>query len=57
VVRSLRDFVIHGRSKERSDAAQARGSMPWSRPKNAVGNSSRQAPCLILQIFHRRSAH
>jgi len=31
---SLRDFVIHGRSKERSDAAQTRGSMPW--PPNSA---------------------
>ncbi|PBB66893.1 hypothetical protein CK228_20140 [Mesorhizobium sp. WSM4312] len=34
VSRERHRFVIHGRSKERSDAAQTRGSMP--RPSNSA---------------------
>ncbi|RWC44125.1 MAG: hypothetical protein EOS55_21235 [Mesorhizobium sp.] len=33
-------FVIHGRSKERSDAAQTRGSMPRLQSVTAVQNSA-----------------
>ncbi|RVA85634.1 hypothetical protein EN910_32835, partial [Mesorhizobium sp. M7A.F.Ca.CA.004.01.1.1] len=33
-------FVIHGRSKERSDAAQTRGSMPQLQRVTTVQNSA-----------------
>ncbi|QKC74544.1 hypothetical protein EB233_02475 [Mesorhizobium erdmanii] len=36
--RNARHFVIHGRSKERSDAAQTRGSMPGLLSAAAVQN-------------------
>ena len=42
-VRAL-NFVIHGRSKERSDAAQARGSMPGLRSIATVRNSAPLQP-------------
>ncbi|TPO03449.1 hypothetical protein FJ980_16660 [Mesorhizobium sp. B1-1-5] len=32
--------VIHGRSKERSDAAQTRGSMPSRLPQNTAAQKS-----------------
>ncbi|TPI55832.1 hypothetical protein FJ417_23380 [Mesorhizobium sp. B3-1-7] len=36
---SAREFVILGRSKERSDAAQSRGSMPFPASAATVQNS------------------
>ncbi|RUZ75351.1 hypothetical protein EN943_21025 [Mesorhizobium sp. M7A.F.Ca.US.006.01.1.1] len=40
ISRGARHFVIHGRSKERSDAAQTRGSMPGLPSVAAVQDSS-----------------
>ncbi|TIX53025.1 MAG: hypothetical protein E5V28_30885, partial [Mesorhizobium sp.] len=36
---SHHDFVIPGRSKERSDAAQTLGSIPLPQPKNAAAQN------------------
>ncbi|TIU47457.1 MAG: hypothetical protein E5W19_21930 [Mesorhizobium sp.] len=40
-------FVIHGRSKERSDAAQTRGSMPGLQSVATVRNSVPLRPRLM----------
>ncbi|TGQ71347.1 MAG: hypothetical protein E5V49_07880 [Mesorhizobium sp.] len=39
ISRDIHNVVIHGRSKERSDAAQTRGSMPGLRRVATVQNS------------------
>ncbi|TIL67377.1 MAG: hypothetical protein E5Y77_12935 [Mesorhizobium sp.] len=39
ISRIPRAFVILGRSKERSDAAQTLGSMPLRQPKNATAQN------------------
>ncbi|AZO12163.1 hypothetical protein EN817_16695 [Mesorhizobium sp. M3A.F.Ca.ET.174.01.1.1] len=44
ISRGPRHFVIHGRSKERSDAAQTRGSIPCPRSSATVQNSASLHP-------------
>ncbi|RWD60913.1 MAG: hypothetical protein EOS37_33245 [Mesorhizobium sp.] len=44
VGKSAREFVIPGRSKERSDAAQTLGSMPYPASAATVQNSGPSRP-------------
>ncbi len=43
----LSPFVILGRSKERSDAAQTLGSMPW---QSWSGQGAELAACFFLRL-------
>ena len=47
----LNSLVIHGRSKERSDAAQTRGSMPGLRGVATVPNSAPLWPLLKVAAW------
>ncbi|TPN89439.1 hypothetical protein FJ987_00400 [Mesorhizobium sp. CU2] len=50
--RNADEVVIHGRSKERSDAAQTRGSIPLPTSVAAVQNDFCLAPSLPLARGH-----